>query len=242
MIRNYVFIVTFTFVLSFGNLRAQRKNLPEYFYRSGMCTYTLTPDTMLINPIYFANTLNAIASPLEHGRTLFPSHRKDTMYISKSQIEEENNALIDRLEKTILIPSPFWDSIKRIQLDGLIRLSKLRNDVVTLILNPKSFVLSNPTKLNKKYITSIQEGGKKLKKMWKKVHSKSLISASDPDLLENVYMEQSGRKDWEFYARMEIIRYGYYNDELKQIQPLGNYAQLEKELFKNCSKVEKRCQ
>lgn len=144
---------------------------------------------------------------------------KDTAYLKVKGIRFECGNFVKELEQMEYPKGDYWSDLKKKRLENIREQCLLREKAVIALNQPKALKGTPYCKECSDYITALEKGGKTLLNAWKALHEKEVTGALDPNPINTAFEQHWNSPEQELWARIEILRYGWWNCILEN-QPI----------------------
>ncbi len=152
-----------------------------------------------------------------------------------SLVELDKEFTIKRLviEKLNIAKSPYWEKVKKSQLDYL-RQFFLVKKISILSYKDPSILQTLNYRQPCEYLQAIIEGGEKMYKVWKIMAEEHCKSNGDPKkCFEDMYLNKFNSPQCEAYGKIEIMLFGWGNHCATTVMPsLVPYSELNSQFNK----------
>ncbi len=211
-----------------------------YEWRSGVCDFMGEIDTNKATVSQLDNAFSLLWNTSELSAPFLCTKPSDSIYLKRSAIEKECKTLKLELETSDFPKGNFWNTLKINRIRELDENCKLRIATCDAFFNPKS--LSNYQNSNcKNYSRGIIKGGKQMCEIWEELHKKELSENSDPENIEQIYRKRKASPESEIWAKIEVLRYGWWNCASEQLFSVQNYQEIETEFKSLLNHISQNC-
>jgi hypothetical protein len=166
---------------------------------------------------------------------------KDTAYLKVKSIRFECSSFISELEEMEYPKGEYWASIKKLRLENLREQCLLREKAVVALNEPKALKGTPYCKECSEYVTALEKGGKTLLNAWKEIHEKEVAGALDPTPINNAFEQHWNAPNQELWARIEVLRYGWWNCVLENQKTWFDEDQYNREFKKLMTSIQLEC-
>lgn len=166
---------------------------------------------------------------------------KDTTFLNAKNIRYECSNFLSELEEMEYPKGEYWTSIKKLRLENLREQCLLREKAVIALNDPKALKGTPYCKECSRYVTALEKGGKTLLSMWKEIHEKEVAGALDPDPINKAFEQHWNAPNQELWARIEVLRYGWWNCILENQKVWFDEDQYRVEFKKLMTSVQLEC-
>lgn len=166
---------------------------------------------------------------------------KDTAYLKVKSIRFECSSFISELEEMEYPKGEYWASIKKLRLENLREQCLLREKAVVALNVPKALKGTPYCKECSEYVTALEKGGKTLLNAWKEIHEKEVAGALDPTPINNAFEQHWNAPNQELWARIEVLRYGWWNCVLENQKTWFDEDQYNREFKKLMTSIQLEC-
>lgn len=166
---------------------------------------------------------------------------KDTAYLKVKSIRFECSNFLSELEGMEYPKGEYWANLKKGRLENIREQCLLREKAVIALNEPKALKGSPYCKECSKYITALEKGGKTLLSVWKEIHEKEVAGALDPDVINKAFEQHWNAPNQEFWARIEVLRYGWWNCILENEKVWFNQDLYNREFKKLMTSIQLEC-
>lgn len=183
----------------------------------GKCLFTGKIDTTKASYGEVTNAYYVLINPNEMNSPYLAYNPKDTVYLNVSAIEKESKSYVDEINAMIFPKSAYWQNLREQKLNEIKALADLRKMTVIALKNPKILKKSTYYKSSKDVCNALISGGDELLNAWKELQAQQYAEAYDQEAVKNAFQVMWDSPNRELYARMELLRYVFYNQALQQI-------------------------
>lgn len=166
---------------------------------------------------------------------------KDTVYLKVKGIRFECSNFLSELEEMEYPKGEYWDNLKKARLENLQEQCLLREKAVIALNEPKALKGSPYCKECSKYVTALEKGGKTLLGVWKEIHEKEVEGALDPESINKAFEQHWNAPNQELWARIEVLRYGWWNCIVENQKVWFNEDQYNLEFKKLMTSIQLEC-
>lgn len=166
---------------------------------------------------------------------------KDTAYLKVKSIRFECSSFLSELEEMEYPKGEYWASIKKSRLENLREQCLLREKAVIALNEPKALKGTPYCKECSEYVTALEKGGKTLLNAWKEIHEKEVGGALDPAPITKAFEQHWNAPNQELWARIEVLRYGWWNCVLENQKTWFDEDQYNREFKKLMTSIQLEC-
>lgn len=166
---------------------------------------------------------------------------KDTAYLKVKNIRFECDNFVKELEQMEYPQGEYWTNIKKARLANIQEQCLLREKAVLALTQPKALKGTPYCKECSRYVSALDKGGKTLTDLWKEMHEQEVAEASDATALKQAFETSWNSPDREFIARIEVLRYGWWNCVVQNQKVWLNETQYHTEFKKLMISVKSAC-
>lgn len=166
---------------------------------------------------------------------------KDTAYLNVKNIRSECASFVSELEQMEYPKGEYWTNLKKMRLDNIKEQCLLREKAVIALNQPKGLKGTPYCKECSHYITALEKGGTALLNAWKEMHEKEVAGALDPNPINKAFEQHWNAPNRELWARIEVLRYGWWNCILKNQKNWFNEELYNREFRKLMTAVTIEC-
>lgn len=157
---------------------------------------------------------------------------KDTVYLKVKNIRFECGNFVAELEQLEYPKGAYWTNLKKARLENLKEQCLLREKAVIALTQPKALKGTPYCKECSQYTEALEKGGKTLLNAWKTLHEQEIEGALDPAPINTAFEQRWNSPDQELWARIEVLRYGWWNCILQNQKVWLNESQYNLEFRK----------
>lgn len=206
--KQFVLALTLLFTAALTT-KAQEVEIFEWY--EGSCLFTATIDSSKANYQQVQNAHYTLVQASELSQPFLAYQPKDTAYLSVKNIRFECGNFLKELDQMEYPKGEYWSKIKKARDENLKEQCLLREKAVIALTNPKALKGTPYSKDCSRYITALEKGGKTLLELWKEIHEKEVADALDPNPIIQSFEKNWNSPDKELWARIEVLRYGWWN-------------------------------
>lgn len=225
-------------ILSFSSLSRGQEVFEWY---EGYCLSRAQIDTSKANYEQVQNVHYTIIQASELSQPFLAHQPKDTAYMKVKSIQFECHNFIEELEKMEYPKGAYWTNLKKMRLDNLREQCLLREKAVIALNQPKALKGTPYCKECSQYTDALEKGGKTLLNTWRTIHDREIEGALDPNPINAAFEQRWNSPDRELWARIEVLRYGWWNCVLQNQKVWLNESQYNLEFKKLMSSVQIEC-
>ena len=232
------FLLTTSFLLLLTPL-THAQEVFEWYEGSCLSSAQINPEKATYLQVQNAHYTLVQASEL--SQPFLAYQPKDTAYLKVKSIRFECSNFLSELEGMEYPKGEYWTTIKKLRLENLREQCLLREKAVAALNEPKALKGTPYCKKCSRYVTALEKGGKTLLSVWKEIHEQEVAGALDPDPINNAFEQHWNAPNQEFWARIEVLRYGWWNCILENEKPWFNQDQYNREFKKLMSSIQLDC-
>lgn len=166
---------------------------------------------------------------------------KDTAYLKVKNIQFECANFQKELEQMEYPEGEYWIKIKKARMANIQEQCLLREKAILALTQPKALKGTPYCKECSRYVSALDKGGKTLTDLWKEMHEKEVAEASDAAPIKQAFEKSWNSPDRELIARIEVLRYGWWNCVVQNQKSWLNENQYHVEFKKLMSSVKSDC-
>lgn len=225
-------------LLSFSaSIRAQE--VFEWF--EGSCLSRSQIDSSKATYLQVQNVHFTIIQASELSQPFLAYQPKDTAYMNVKGIRSECGNFITELEQMEYPKGEYWTNLKKAKLDNLKEQCLLHEKAVIALTQPKALRGTPYCKECSQYTDALEKGGKTLLNAWKALHDREIEGALDPNPINMAFEQRWNSPNPEFWARIELLRYGWWNCVLQHQKVWLNVNQYNQEFRKLMTSLQIDC-
>ncbi|MDF3027366.1 MAG: hypothetical protein K0S23_1673 [Fluviicola sp.] len=226
------------FLSSFSFLQAQELNFDWY---EGSCLFNAKIDSSKANYQQVQNVHYTLIQASDLSQPFLAYAPKDTAYLKVKNIQFECGNFLKELDQMEYPKGEYWTNIKKMRLANLKEQCLLREKAVIALNQPKVLKGTPYCKDCSQYVTALDKGGKTLLNLWKEMHDKEVAEALDPEPIIRSFEQRWNSSDQELWARIEVLRYGWWNCVLENQKLWFDEKQYHTEFKKLMSSIKSDC-
>jgi hypothetical protein len=226
------------FLSSFSFLHGQELNFDWY---EGSCLFNAKIDSSKANYQQVQNVHYTLIQASDLSQPFLAYAPKDTAYLKVKNIQFECDNFLKELDQMEYPKGEYWTNIKKMRLANLKEQCLLREKAVIALNQPKVLKGTPYCKDCLQYVTALDKGGKTLLNLWKEMHDKEVAEALDPDPIIRSFEQRWSSSDQELWARIEVLRYGWWNCILENQKVWFDEKQYHTEFKKLMSSIKSDC-
>lgn len=207
----------------------------------GSCLKTGQIDTTKYTYTEAQNIYYFFVDAAEMQQPFLMDELKDTSKINLKNIQEECKQYLQSYHALQLPASSIWEKYRKEKIESIKRGCYLKEIAVISIETPKKFKPKGTSKVCLKYSNTIRKGGKKLLESWKEIHRSELINALDSVAIEKDFQRKWQHVDKLKFARLEVLKYGWWNCIRNEDQSTLNQIEIKKEFEKLFTSISTSC-
>ena len=231
-------ILTITFLSSVSFLHAQEFN---YDWYEGSCLFNAKIDSTKANYQQVQNAHYTLIQASDLSQPFLAYAPKDTAYLKVKNIQFECGNFLKELDQMEYPKGEYWTKIKKMRLANLKEQCLLREKAVIALDQPKVLKGTPYCKECSQYVTALDKGGKTLLSLWKEMHEKEVAEALDPNPIIRSFEQRWNSPDQELWAKIEVLRYGWWNCVLENQKVWFDEKQYHLEFKKLMSSIKSDC-
>jgi hypothetical protein len=210
------------FILSSGFTFSQE----TFEWKSGICQMTGIIDTSKANETQLTNALYLIWQPSGLSRPFLWNKPSDSTLVKLETVKREYLEKKAELTSCALPKGIYWEQLRQARLKALKEDFELRSLAIKAYSNPKVLKQAKDAKCPDAE-KALMIGGDALLNYWKKQHEKELIGAVDPEAIKKDFNVKWDSKEKMLWARIEVMRYGWWNCVSEQKAQTINDSEIE---------------
>lgn len=218
---------------------AKAQEVFEWF--EGTCLFNATIDSTKANYLQVQNAHYTLIQASELSQPFLAYQPKDTAFLKVKNIRFECENFQKELEQMEYPKGAYWASIKKAKAADLKEQCLLREKAVIALTDPKALKGTPYSKECSRYITALEKGGKTLLALWKELHDKEVAEALDPASIIQSFEKNWNSPDQELWAKIEILRYGWWNCVLQNQKTWFNETLYHTEFGKLMTRITSNC-
>lgn len=218
---------------------AQEVEIFEWY--EGSCLFTATIDSSKAHYQQVQNAHYTLIQASDLSQPFLAFQPKDTALLSVKNIRFECGNFQKELEQMEYPKGEYWENIKKAKAADLKEQCLLREKAVIALTNPKVLKGTPYSKECSRYISALEKGGKPLLELWKEIHNQEVAEALDPNPINQAFEKNWNSPDKELWARIEVMRYGWWNCIIQNQKPWFNEALYRSEFRKLMTTVNSSC-
>lgn len=234
--KNLVVIVFF--LASFSPLSKAQEVFEWY---EGSCLSTAIIDSSKANYQQVQNAHYTLIQASELSQPFLAYQPKDTTYLKIKSIRFECHNFVTELEQMEYPKGDYWANLKKMRLENIREQCLLREKAVIALNQPKALKGTPYCKACSYYVNALEKGGKTLLNAWKELHDKEVAGALDPEPINKAFEQHWNAPDKELWARIEVLRYGWWNCVLENQTAWFDENQYHREFKKLMSSIQLEC-
>lgn len=170
-----------------------------------------------------------------------PYEYADIKALSLEKLDDEYAAKSAALKNLDIVDSPFFEAQRHKKLKELEQLYRLKRATVQAYENPsvlRDFAAA-PACVDR-YAAPLVAGGDRLLEIWLAVNEDARRRNASPENIKRIYEQQRAAPDKLKYARMEVMRFGWWNCANQSIEYVENHDEAAaefKKLFKTVKTI-----
>ncbi len=231
-------LLAFSLLSSSAFIHAQELNFDWY---EGSCLFNGIIDSSKANYQQVQNVYYTLIQSSELSQPYLAYQPKDTAYLKVKGIQFECGNFITELEQMEYPKSDYWTTIKKMRLANIKEQCLLHEKAVIALNQPKILKGTPYCKECSSYITALEKGGKTLLNLWKEMHEKEIAEALDPNPIIQSFEQHWNAPNQELWARIEVLRYGWWNCILANQKVWFNEGQYNAEFKKLMTSIKSEC-
>ncbi|AEA42182.1 hypothetical protein [Fluviicola taffensis] len=200
-------IIFLLIVISSTTLKAQE----TFEWYEGTCYMKAQIDTSKATYNQIQNAHYTLIQASDLSQPFLAYQVKDTTYMNVKGIQFECGNFLNELDKMDYPKGEYWTKIKKEKANNLREQCLLHEKAVIALTNPKALKGTPYCKECSEYISALEKGGEILLKLWKKMTEEEIATANNPELLSKTFEQSWNSPNNEFIARLEVLRYGWWN-------------------------------
>lgn len=232
--------LTFTIIclLSFPFLN-QAQEVFEWY--EGSCLARAQIDSSKATYQQIQNAHYTLIQASELSQPFLAYQPKDTAYLKVKGIRFECGNFVQELEQMEYPKGDYWANLKKMRLENIKEQCLLREKAVIALNQPKALKGTPYCKECSEYITALEKGGKTLLNAWKMLHDKEMAGALDPNSINTAFEQRWNSPNQELWARIEVLRYGWWNCVLENQTVWFDEAKYQREFKKLMTSIQLEC-
>jgi hypothetical protein len=233
--KNILLAITF---LSSVSSHAQEFNFDWY---EGSCLFNAKIDSTKANYQQVQNAHYTLIQASDLSQPFLAYAPKDTAYLKVKNIQFECGNFLKELDQMEYPKGEYWTNIKKMRLANLKEQCLLREKAVIAFNQPKALKGTPYCKECSQYVSALDKGGKTLLSLWKEMHEKEVAEALDPAPIIQSFEQRWNSPDQELWAKIEVLRYGWWNCVLENQKVWFDEKQYHLEFKKLMSSIKSDC-
>jgi hypothetical protein len=166
---------------------------------------------------------------------------KDTIYLKVKNVQFECASFQKELNQMEYPKGEYWSNIKKERANNFKEECLLRERAIIALNEPKALKGTPYCKECSRYVSALEKGGKNLLALWKEIHDQEVVNALDPEALNKVFEQNWNSPNNEFLARIEVLRYGWWNCILQNQKQWFDESVYRKEFQKLMTSISTNC-
>ena len=232
------FLLTFfSFVPFFSPIHGQE--VFEWF--EGPCLSRAQIDSSKATYLQVQNAHYTLVQASELSQPFLAYQPKDTAYLKLNSIRFECGNFIKELEGMEYPKGAYWANLKKLRLENIREQCLLREKAVIALNQPKILKGSPYCKECSNYVNALVKSGNNILNLWKEIHEKEITGALDPGLIRKAFEQHWNSPEKELWARIEVLRYGWWNCILENQKVWFDEDQYRIEFKKLMTSVQLEC-
>lgn len=195
-------------LLSLSPILSQEIHFDWY---EGSCLFNGIIDTSKANYQQVQNAHYTLIQSSDLSQPFLAYAPKDSAYLKVKNIQFECGNFIKELDQMEYPEGVYWTTMKKLRMENIKEQCLLREKAVIAFNQPKALKGTPYCKACIHYVGALEKGGKTLLEVWKEIHEKELVEALDPQSMKESFEQRWNSKDQELWARIEVLRYGWWN-------------------------------
>ncbi len=232
------FLLSLTLLFTLAST-AKAQEVFEWF--EGSCLFGATIDTTKASYLQVQNAHYTLIQASELSQPFLAFQPKDTAFLKVKNIRFECENFQKELEAMEYPKGAYWANIKKAKAADLKEQCLLREKAVIALTDPKALKGTPYGKECSRYVSALEKGGKTLLALWKEIHDKEVAEALDPDPIIRSFEKNWNSTDQELWARIEVLRYGWWNCVLQNQKVWFNETLYHSEFRKLMSQITSNC-
>lgn len=233
-----LFLAIAFFSMSSSTLKAQELTFEWY---EGSCLFNAVIDSSKTNYQQVQNVHYTLIQASDMSQPYLAYQPKDTAYLKVKNIQFECNNFLKELNQMEYPKGDYWTNIKKMRLANLKEQCLLREKAVIALNQPNALKGTPYCKECSTYVTALDKGGKTLLNLWKEIHDKEVADALDPNPINKSFEQHWNSPDQELWARIEVLRYGWWNCILENQKMWFNESRYNLEFKKLMTSIHSDC-
>lgn len=231
-------LLAITFLNSLSLVHAQEFTFEWY---EGSCLFNATIDSTKANYQQVQNAHYTLIQASDLSQPFLAYAPKDTAYLKVKNIQFECDNFQKELNQMEYPKGEYWTNIKKMRMANLKEECLLREKAVIALNQPKTLKGTPYCKECSEYVTGLDKGGKTLLNLWKTLHDKEVAGALDPNPIIQSFEQRWNSPEQELWARIEVLRYGWWNCILENQKVWFNEHQYHLEFKKLMTSIKSDC-
>ncbi len=199
----------------------------SFEWKTGICQMNGIIDTAKANEAELNNALYIIWQPSGLSRPFLWNKPADSTLVNLEIVKREYQQKKAELTSCALPKGIYWEQMRQARLKELKDAYELRSLAIKAYTNPK-LLKQQKTAGCSNAEKALILGGDALLAYWKKQHEQEVIGAVDPVAIQKDFDQKWESKDKLLWARIEVMRYGWWNCVSEKQQ--GNISESEIEI------------
>lgn len=232
------FVLSLTLLFTLAST-AKAQEVFEWY--EGTCLFTAIIDSSKATNQQVQNAHYTLIQASELSQPFLAYQPKDTTQLKIKNIRFECDNFQKELEQMEYPKGQYWANIKKAKAADLKEQCLLREKAVIALTDPKALKGTPYSKECSRYVTALEKGGKTLLNLWKEIHDKEVAEALDPAPIIRAFEKNWNSPDQELWARIEVLRYGWWNCVLQNQKAWFNETLYHAEFRKLMSQITSNC-
>lgn len=222
-----------------ASVHAQDELLFDWY--EGSCLMNGVIDGTKANYQQVQNAHYTLIQSSELSQPYLAYQPKDTAYLKVKNIQFECDNFLKELDQMEYPKGEYWTNIKKARMENLREQCLLREKAVVALTKPKALKGTPYCKECSRYVSALEKGGKALTDLWKEMHEQEVAEATDAASIKQAFETSWNSPDRELIARIEVLRYGWWNCVVQNQKSWLNESQYHTEFRKLMKSVKSDC-
>jgi hypothetical protein len=235
----HLFLAITFFSISLNTYLTAQELTFEWY--EGSCLFNAVIDSSKANYQQVQNVHYTLIQASDMSQPYLAYQPKDTAYLKVKNIQFECDNFLKELNQMEYPKGDYWTTIKKMRLANLKEQCLLREKAVIALNKPNALKGTPYCKECSTYISALDKGGKTLLNLWKEIHDKEVAEALDPNPINQAFEQHWNSSEQELWARIEVLRYGWWNCILENQKVWFNESQYKSEFKKLMTSIHSDC-
>ncbi|NNF00206.1 MAG: hypothetical protein HKN25_14400 [Pyrinomonadaceae bacterium] len=228
-------------VFSVGDVLAQTKT---FSWENPACAMEGKYDSQKYTEKQLKDTWELVSStgaiPLFTQTSVFKY--EDIGKLSVEDLDTEYRTVSNKVKNLEVVKDPYWQRLKKAKIRETDEFYKLKRLSMQSYKTPSVLRKYEGASFCKDfYVEPLVKGGEYLRATWLKVNMDSRQQNSGPGRMKRKFDMENARRDWEKFARVEVMNFGWGNCANKTIPYVENDGSAEMRFRKLFISVKEEC-